>query len=137
MPRLTRWYLRAALLYLVTALALFSWEAAGPFGFAAPRGIGPLSFHLLVVGFVTELIFGVVYWMFPPHSKARPRGDERLAWTTYVLLNLGLWMRVVGEPFSAARAGGPWGGLLVGSALLQWTAGLLFVLNTWPRVKAR
>ena len=47
----------------------------------------------------------------------------------------GLILRVIGE--SAAQPGTTFGSLLVVSALLQWLAGLAFLLNTWPRAKEK
>jgi len=49
---------------------------------ALPPALGalqPLYFHLLMAGWVTQLIFGVVAWMFPQYSSEQPRGNERLA----------------------------------------------------------
>ena len=97
---------------------------------------GPVYFHLFLVGWITQLIMGIVFWMFPKYSKARPRGSERLAAITYVL-NAGLMLGVIGEPARAIGPGAVWGWMLVVSALLQWLAGMLFVANTWGRVKER
>jgi cbb3-type cytochrome oxidase subunit 1 len=139
MPRLTRWYLKTALTYFILALlagALLASRAVLSLP-AAHNALSPVYFHLLMVGWVTQLIFGVVYWMFPKFSKERPRGSERLGWATYWLLNAGLVLRVVAEPWQTL-----WPSPLPGSALAllavaQWLAGLLFVVNTWPRVKER
>ncbi|MEW6566563.1 MAG: hypothetical protein AB1449_00055 [Chloroflexota bacterium] len=88
-----------------------------------------------MVGWVTQLILGVVFWMFPKESLERPRGRLWLGWATYGLLNLGLLLRVVGEPLAARPSG--WGWMLVAAAVLQWLAGLAFVFNTWGRIKER
>jgi hypothetical protein len=139
MPRLTRWYLRTALLCFVVAL-LIAVLQAGRGLFPLPAAVGaltPVYFHLLMVGWVTQLIFGVVFWMFPKPSAARPRGSEPLGWATYVLLNAGLLLRVVAEPWQALAPGDLAGSALALSAVLQWLAGLGFVSNTWSRVKER
>src|SRR3954454_476837 len=78
---------------------------------------GPTHLHLLVVGWLTEVIFGVAYWMFPRYSPDRPRGNDRLGWAAFVLLNTGLLLRVAAEPSHALGRGG--GGLLVASAMFQ------------------
>lgn len=139
MPRLTRWYLRTALGCFVAALLIAVLQAARtvitlP---AAVNALTPVYFHLLMVGWVTQLIFGVVFWMFPKPSAARPRGSEGLGWATYALLNTGLLLRVVAEPWQALAPGDLAGSALALSAVLQWLAGLGFVANTWPRVKER
>lgn len=129
MPTLTRWMIKTALVYLVLAFVVGLLEALGV------RGIGPVYVHLFVVGWVTLLIFGVVFWMFPKFSKEQPRGSERLGWATYWLLNVGLALRVLSEPI--ARPGTALGWVLVISAVLQWLAAAAFVANTWQRVREK
>jgi hypothetical protein len=136
MPTLTRWYIKSSLVYLVAALlvgALLASRVFWPLP-AFIRGTGPVYFHLFMVGWVTQLIFGVVYWLFPKYSKERPRGSETLGWAIYGLLNAGLLLRVVSEPLNSMQPAAVWGWLLVVSAGLQWLAGMGFVANTWPRV---
>ena len=125
MPPLTRWYIKLSLVYLVAALAASVWQAAG-----GPLWLTPIYIHLLVVGWITGMIFGVAYWMFPKFSKEQPRGMSGLAVATFTLLHAGLLLRIVAEPLQA-------GGLLVLSAVSQWLAGVGFIVNTWPRVKER
>lgn len=125
MPPLTRWYIKLSLVYLVAALAASVWQAAG-----GPLWLTPIYIHLLVIGWITGMIFGVAYWMFPKFSKEQPRGVNGLAVATFALLHAGLLLRIVAEPLQA-------GGLLVLSGVSQWLAGLAFIANTWPRVKER
>ncbi len=125
MPPLTRWYIKLSLLYFVAALAASVWQAAG-----GPLWLTPIYIHLLVVGWITGMIFGVAYWMFPKVSKEQPRGMDGLAVATFALLHAGLLLRIVAEPLQA-------GGLLVLSAVSQWLAGVGFIVNTWPRVKEK
>lgn len=139
MPVLTRWFIRAALAFFVLAL-LAGLALAANTVWSLPRfigALGPAYLHLFLVGWVTQLIFGVVYWMFPKHSLERPRGSERLAWAVFWLLNGGLLLRLLAEPMHALQPAPGWGYLLAISALSQWVAGLLFVANTWGRVKER
>ena len=75
---------------------------------------------------MTQLIFGVVIWMFPKYSTAQPRGNERLGWATYGLLNAGLLLRAIGEPLSAAQPASGAGWPLAASAVLQLLAGWAF-----------
>lgn len=136
MPTLTRWYLKTALLYLLAAFVLGLLLAARSLVDLPPilAGFSPVYFHLFMVGWVTELIFGIVFWLFPKFSREQPRGREWLGWSTYALLNAGLLLRAVAEPQNSRAPGEVWGWLLVVSAVFQWTAALLFVVNTWPRV---
>lgn len=138
MPALTRWYIKSALIYLVAALLLALLLALPPDAVPAfVRYMNPVYFHLFLVGWATQMIFGVIYWMFPIISRARPRGSEPLGWTVYALLNAGLLLRVVGEPLVASQLGSSAGWLLAVSAALQWLAAALFVFLAWPRVKEK
>jgi hypothetical protein len=140
MPLLTRWYIRLSLLYLLAALAAGFLLAAQPvFGLSAALtlGLGPVYFHLFLVGWVTHLIFGVVYWMFPKYSREQPRGSEAIGWATLALLSTGLILRTLAEPAVTRAPAAGWGSLLAVSAVLQWLAGILFVANTWGRVKEK
>jgi hypothetical protein len=139
MPTLTRWFIKSALLYLVAALLLGVLLSLRPLLSLSPiiARLNPAYFHLLMVGWVTQMIFGVIYWMFPIVSRARPRGNEQLGWATYFLLNIGLLLRVVAEPFVGSQPPTLAGWLLVVSAVMQWLAAVLFVFNGWPRVRER
>jgi hypothetical protein len=90
-----------------------------------------------MVGWVAQLIFGVAVWMFPKFTMQQPRGNEKLLWTAFGLLNLGLVLRLIGEPMQSAAPSPVWGWFLVVSASAQWLAGLGFAWNFWSRVKER
>ena len=124
------------MVYLVAAL-LCGVAMQGPLAARLPvlRAFWPTYLHLLVVGWLTQLIFGVAFWMFPKHSSALPRGSDRLGWTCFALLNIGLVLRAVAEPLQGL--GRPSAPLLVASAVTQLLAGWAFVANTWPRVRER
>src|SRR5580765_2992841 len=94
-----RYFIRTALTYLLAAFIVGGLVLANQ-GLAIDGRIGvllPVFYHLLMVGWVTQLICGVALWMFPPYSREQPRGDERLGWFTYGELNGGLLLRVVFE----------------------------------------
>jgi hypothetical protein len=139
MPILTRWFIKTSLVCFIAALILGIAQAAqGVVRLPAElRAAAPAYVHLLVVGWITQLIFGVAYWMFPKLSAETPRGSDRLGLTAYGSLNLGLLLRVVAEPLHTIHASPGLGWTLMASAVLQWLAGLAFVLNTWSRVKER
>lgn len=139
MPLLTRFYLKSAFIYLAVSLLLGVFQAL-PSAYTPPimSALTPVYFHLFLVGWVTQMIFGVIYWMFPIISRAKPRGNEQVAWATYILLNVGLLLRVVAEPLNSLLPAISWlGWLLTLSALSQWLAAVLFVWLSWPRVKER
>lgn len=139
MPLLARFYIKTGLVYLVAALAIAALLAAQPL-LALPSALhsfSPVYMHLLTIGWISQLIFGVAYWMFPKFSKEQPRRSERLGWAVYVLLNSGLLLRAVAEPLTMIQPQLGVGWLLVVSAILQLAAGWGFVINTWSRVKER
>jgi hypothetical protein len=139
MPSLTRWFIKSALVYFAVALAVGVALLARPVVElpALVGALGPVYFHLFMVGWVTQLIFGVAFWMFPKFTTEQPRGSEALGWATYLLLNAGLILRALSEPLMAVQPGPVFGWALAASAVLQWLAGMAFVINTWRRVKEK
>jgi hypothetical protein len=138
MPLITRTLIKTSLVYLALALLLGAVLVAAPlFNFSLPPGFTPLFFHLFMVGWVSQLIFGVAVWMFPKFSMQQPRGDERLIWVAFGLLNIGLSLRMIGEPMQSFAPMPVWGWFLAVSAAAQWLAGLGFGWNFWTRVKEK
>lgn len=132
-----RVYIRTALAYLALSFAVWALILIDR-GFAIDSRIRlllPVFYHLLTVGWITQLIAGVALWMFPPLSRERPRGNERAGWCAYGALNVGLVLRAIFEPLQTLQA--TWGWALALSALLQVAAAWALVLLIWPRVKAR
>jgi hypothetical protein len=139
MPILTRWFIKSALVYFVVALVVgVAQTVQGPLDIAPGLAVaGPVYVHLLVVGWISQMIFGVAYWMFPKHSSETPRGNDGLAIASYVCLNAGLLLRVIAEPAHTLHPAAGFGWTLGLSATLQWLGGMAFVTNTWARVKER
>jgi hypothetical protein len=132
MPAITRYFIKAAMLYFAGGL-LIGFLISAQALFNLPRfllNMTPTYLHILVIGWITQLIIGIAYWMFPKISKESPRGDERVGWAIFILLNVGLVLRIIGEPFNI-------GWMLPISAILQLFAIWLFIIVVWPRVKER
>ena len=132
MPLLTRTFIKTAMICFTLALMLGILLALG-----VTNGLFPVYIHLLVFGWLTQLIFGVASWMFPKYSTENPRGNETIGWWTYALLNIGLLLRAIVEPIQSTHPNSISGWILVLSAILQFLAGSLFVLNNWKRVKEK
>jgi len=135
MPLLTRLALKSSLIYFLLALALnlgFALPPAWSSGFNLLR-LEPTYLHLFLVGWITQFIFGVANWLFPRHSRERFNPYPRLAWSTFILLNLGLVLRVIAEPFhhQAPHILGP---VLILSGITQFLAGMTFIANLWTRI---
>jgi len=139
MPPLTRYFVKTSLVYLVLTLFVsVLLVVKDVFDNPLPlAGLFPVYIHLLVIGWLTQLIFGVAYWMFPVYSREKPRASENLGWAIYILLNAGLVLRAIAEPWQSQHPNMTSAWLLILSATLQWLAGLMFVFNTWSRVKEK
>jgi hypothetical protein len=142
MPKLARFFVKSALLYLVLGSMIAGLALSGAGGLPpALLALRPLAWHLMTVGWATQLIFGVAFWMFPHLAGSQPRdanarGDERLIWAVFWALNAGLLLRAIAEPWAALRPNPVIAALLPLSATLQLGAVVGFVLITWPRVRA-
>lgn len=139
MPRLTRYFVKTSFLYLLAGLLLGIALAAPGLAEWLPAlgAMRPVYLHLLILGWAGQLIMGVMYWMFPKFTKMRPRGSEKLGWATYLSLNAGMALRIVGEPLVVMNPDLNAGWLLALSAIFLCVAGWCVVVNTWPRVKER
>jgi putative Mn2+ efflux pump MntP len=139
MPPLSRWFIKVGMVYLAIGLTIGALLLAQPvMGWSSGlQVLRPVYLHFLFIGWVTQLIMGVGYWMFPKRSKESPRGSERLGWAVLILLNAGLVLRAIGEPavvlFPEARLG--W--TVVFASLCLLLAGWGFILNSWGRIKER
>ncbi len=131
MPRLSVWIIRTALLYLgagFTLGALILFQKGVPY-FGAVWRLLPMHVEFLLIGWTMQLAMGVAFWILPRFMRGAARGDERLVWLAYALLNAGV----------LAVGAGQWLGALAALLLLGRTAELLaaalFALHSWPRVK--
>ncbi len=139
MPRLSRYFIKGGILYLVTAFVLSFLVVARP-ALGLPTWLSafsPVLAHLFVVGWLTQFIAGVAWWMFPKITKDNPRGDVRFGWLIFALLNIGLLLRLAGEPLMTLDPTLPLGWVLVTSGVCQLLAGWGIVIALWPRVKER
>lgn len=129
---MSRWeanLIRTGLIYLLLTAVL------GVAFFASPVLAGVFRtthIHLGVLGFFLSMVMGVAYWMMP-----RPGGlrQERSEVWTFWLLNVGLVVRTVVEPWS--RLGGPevLRPIGVGAGVLLLAAIAVFVVAMFARVK--
>lgn len=95
MPTLSRWCVRAALLYLVFGFTLGGLLLSAKAGAADLRMWVWLPAHVdaLIVGWMIQLAMGVAFWILP-RRRIVGRGRTELAWASFVLLNTGLTFSV-------------------------------------------
>lgn len=139
MPTLSRWFIKAGLIYFVLSLflgiGLKVQPEFAPLNFLAY--FAPVYYHLLVIGWITQIIMGVSHWMFPRFSKENPRGYEWLGWLAFACLNLGLILRIFSEPFVLLNPSVLLKIVVIFSAILQWSGGVLYVVHIWRRIKEK
>ena len=131
MPRLTVWFVRTALLYLgvgFTLGALILFQKGVPYLGAVWQWL-PMHYEFLLIGWTLQLAMGVAFWILPRYLYGAGRGDERLVWLAYGLLNAGVLSAGLG-----GWLGLPAGVVLAGRAA-EALAALLFAAQAWPRVK--
>lgn len=138
MPIVTRAYVFAALLWLLLSLAAgLVLAAPGRFPAAWVAVVmGPGWTHMWALGWLTQLIFGIAWWLLPTIDRQRGRGTAWPLWLGFVCLNLGLPLRLLAEPAARAAPAPAWAsiGVLLAAAMLL-AAGTCFVIPMWRRVR--
>lgn len=132
MPRLSVWFIRSSLAYLVLG---FTFGGLMLFNKGAPLhpslwSLLPAHIEFVLFGWTVQLVLGMAFWILPRFPKPPVRGNEKLAWTAFILINAGIWLLALAS-FGLA---GEW---LTLSGRLAEAAGILgFAIHAWPRVRA-
>ena len=131
MPKLSVWFVRAALVYLAAGFTLGAVVLAHraiPLGITVDRLL-PLHIEFLLIGWMVQLALGIAFWILPRFRTGPERGREELAWLSFVLLNLGVITAggglMIGLPSEVPFAG----------HIAQGLAAGCFALHAWPRIK--
>lgn len=130
MPVLSRWFIRASLVYLVLGLTLGGLLLANKgLGFypAIWRSL-PAHIEFLFLGWMVQVVLGVAYWILPRLGGKAPRGIEWLAFLALGLLNLGIWLSVAQAIFLVD-------GLALTGRIFESLGAVAFLLAVWQRVK--
>jgi hypothetical protein len=133
MPRLSQWFVRAALIYLLLGLTIGALMLANkgvPLHPALWQWL-PVHIEFLLFGWTFQLALGVAFWILPRFWQPPVRGNEWGARMAFVLLNLGIWAITLGRMFAA-----PPGIILLGR-LLEMGAAVSFAIHLWPRIVSR
>jgi predicted membrane protein len=134
MPLISRTFIKAGMVFfalsLITSLLIELNVAALP-------GLIPLFWHMLMVGWITQIIFGVSIWMFPGRNRDEGFKAQLWGWLTFIFLNTGLTLRVISEPMAGVTATGIWNILLLLSAFLQVLAVTTYLIEMWPRIMSK
>jgi len=141
MPLVPRLFIKTGIVYLALTFTfgavLLVLNAAGR---PTPFIIGVEHGHMGFVGWLVNTVIGVALWLLPLNRKRFPqtqgRYPEPLARTSFIMLNVGLPLRLIVEPIHASSPGAMTSLLLIVSALLQMAAILIAGWIAWNRVYA-
>ncbi len=131
MPRLSVLFIRTGLVYLAIGFTfggILLFNKGIPI-FPASWALLPAHIELLLIGWTLQLIMGVAFWILPRFSRPPARGKEFLAWLSYYLLNLGVWLVISSSLFPQ------WNGMTTLGRLAETVAAAAFALHAWPRIK--
>jgi hypothetical protein len=134
MPLITRLFLKAGLVFLFCSLItgiILQLE------FISLPIFHVLFWHMLMLGWITQIIMGVSLWMFPGRNRVESFSNQKWPWIAFVFLNSGLLLRVIAEPFIQLSTHVIWKMLLITSATLQLIAIGAYIIEIWPRVKGK
>lgn len=136
MPFIPRLFIRSAFAWFAVG---FIWAAVITLIKVADRAELRHAFitahaHILLVGFLMNIVMGVAFWMFPRPPDRRM--NEPLAALAYGLLNVGLLLRISVEWAHAEYGDQIFGAILGASGVLQALGGILFAAVIWPRIRA-
>ena len=137
MPRLSRFYIRFAFAYLILGFTFGGLLLAhkGVFIHPALWLLLPSHIEFLLMGWIVQLTLGVAFWIAPRFWKSPRRGDERGAQVALVLLNVGIWLIVVGSWLSPILPLRHY--LMASGRLLEIGAAVAFASHLWPRIVSR
>ena len=134
MPLITRLFLKTGLIYFLGALLVGIALQVESLGLT---NLVPMFWHMLMVGWITQIIMGVSLWMFPGRVKEESFKNQKWGWLTYVFLNVGLVTRFIAEPMITISNHYLWKLILTFSAVLQFMAVVFYVIEIWPRVLSK
>ena len=131
MSKAACWFLTTALVYLVLGLALNAAALADVW-----LGFNPLAYtsvgstlQALLVGWLSQAVMGLLY--------DRLVTSPRWASVTWVCLNLGLGLSILGQPALAWTGAGLIGALVAVGGLLAFAAGVTFAAEVGRALKGR
>jgi hypothetical protein len=121
-------FVKTGLVYLVLTFSLggvlLMLEALGrsvPYVFSVEHA------HLGEVGWLVNIVIGIALWMLPLNRERFPATQGRyptlVVYTSFVLLNRGLVLRLIAEPWYQLRRNAP-----AAATLLRWPR----YHNPWP-----
>ena len=130
MPRLSVYFVRASLIYLILGFTFGGFLLANKGIVFSPSiwAFLPIHIEFTFIGWMVQLAIGIAFWILPRFSSNTPRGNENWTWGTFILLNLGIICIVLQSLFGAQ-----WFSFI--GRVLEVLAFAAFVIGNWKRVK--
>ncbi|MCB9452250.1 MAG: hypothetical protein H6672_12480 [Anaerolineaceae bacterium] len=133
MPRLSRYFVRSALVCLLIGFTLGGLILSVKAGVVSPLVWLWFPAHILLLlnGWLIQLALGVAYWIFP-RIILTERGRTRWAWASFLAMQAGVGCVLVSllQIWWGAASG-----FLGVGVLLQAAAMMLFAVHAWPRIR--
>ncbi|MDH3973353.1 MAG: cbb3-type cytochrome c oxidase subunit I [Deltaproteobacteria bacterium] len=122
-------FTQAATLYFVIGCSLGAYMALSASGWAFLK----VHFHINLLGWITMMIYGVAYHIFPRFSR-RDVKNKGLVKTNFIVANSGLLFMVAALILEGSLSSGLSQMFIGISGLIAGLAGLMFVYNILPSV---
>ncbi len=131
MPLLSTRFIRISLVYLALGFTLGAVLMANKALAFYPLTwrLLPIHIEVLLMGWFVQLAVGVAYWILPRLSGPQPRGNERLVWLSFWMVNLGIWLIII-EAIAPLQA------LSLAGRLVELGGVAVFILGSWKRVRS-
>jgi len=130
MPRLSAWFVRASMIYLLAGFTLGALMLAQDGISYDPAIMTALPVHIefLLVGWLVQLAMGVAFWIFPRFGLGLPhsRGNVKLMWISFLMLNAGILIAALEIWFAS---------LLLMGRVVEIGAVTVYIVGLWRRVK--
>ena len=130
MPKLSVWFVRASLLYLLLGFTFGGLLLANK-GFMLSPAIWkllPAHIEFNLMGWLIQLAMGVAFWILPRFSKGSLRGNVHLSWFAFLFINSGILL-VASEGIFEAQ----W--LMLTGRSMETLGLVLFAVGNWRRIK--
>ncbi|MBL8103356.1 MAG: hypothetical protein JNM02_12550 [Anaerolineales bacterium] len=130
MPRLSVYFVRASLVYLILGFTFGGFLLANKGIMLSPMiwSFLPIHIEFTFIGWMVQLAIGIAFWILPRFSSNTPRGNENWTWGTFILLNIGIICIVLQSLFNTQP-------LSFIGRVLEVLAFAAFVIGNWKRVK--
>lgn len=130
MPRLSVYFVRASLIHALLGFTVGGLLLANKGVMFSPTiwSLLPLHIEFAFVGWMAQFAMGVAFWILPRFSRGSPRGNERLIWAAFTLLNTGILLVVIQSLFEI-------NGFALSGRIMELLGLAAFAAGNWKRIK--